>query len=900
MDHTTELWIDALDFQEKGGWKEDTQYVHLMGSGYLIAADEPGVPVEDAVVRVTIPEDGKYRAWVRDRNWLRRHSPGTFNLVVNGENNGRILGAMPSDSWLWEIAGDFDLRKGECSIALHDLTGYFGRCAAILLTTDRDYVPPREVERFHRERARIKGLNTGITFGGDYDVFVVGGGPAGFPAAVASAREGARTLLIQDRQMLGGNGSSEVGVPFEGASSRYFYSRESGIAEELHRLRDRNPSFVGDWTGAMEEIAAAEQNLTVICDMHVIDVEKSGETAVTGVKALNIRTLERSRYTGRIFIDCTGDAWLGYYAGAKYRCGREAKYEHGESIAPEIADTITMSGCIKSGNRTEFFDTGKPVEYHAPDWVPRLPESELEFGRVIKGIRMHWWLEIPGDYDDMWDGEESRDALLLVILGFYDHMKNAWDKRDTAANYTLHLASVINGRRESRRLIGDYVLTQDDCTSGRDFDDAIAYSGWALDVHHPKGIYSGSEGPLYCATGVNRPKVPYRCTYSKNIDNLFFCGRNVSATHIALGTLRVQKTIMIVSQAVGTAAAMCIRLNESPRGIYLRHMRELQQLLIKNDLYIPGVKNEDPDDPCLTASVTASSVSKVETMKTRQGSEGELWPLDVPRCAMLGVDNKKGDLQQLCVKLHSAHPEPFPVRLYACTLGDDVDTTAEPGETFSSVTRVPPGESWVAFPIHIPIAPDENAARCYIRLWIEPTEGISWRSMKNLSFYHSTGIFRDGKWQMTVSTGLCAAPKEPKKIPADCSPMNVINGISRIVDAEHYEWVSDPARPMPQWIELCFQKSARISTVSVVFDTDLSDPSTAKEIKIPEVPVCVKDYNVELLIDGTWRRIAEVKDNFMRRRLHSFAPVTTDGIRVTVLSTCGDPSARIMEIRAWL
>ena len=177
----TKIWIDALDFETKGGWKEDTQYVHLMGSGYLIAADIPGVPVEDATIKVQIPQKDTYRIWTRDRNWFRPHNPGTFNLLVNGENNGKVLGAMPSDAWVWEIAGDFQLEAGEVELALHDLTGYFGRCASILITNDFDYTPSREIERIHKDRARIKGLQYAVQNGGHYDVIVAGGGPGRIP-----------------------------------------------------------------------------------------------------------------------------------------------------------------------------------------------------------------------------------------------------------------------------------------------------------------------------------------------------------------------------------------------------------------------------------------------------------------------------------------------------------------------------------------------------------------------------------------------------------------------------------------------------------------------------------------------------------------------------------------------
>ncbi len=899
MNQNFELWIDATDFTSVGGWKTDTQYVHLMGAPYLIAAGEPGVPVADATVEITVPENGNYRVWVRDRNWMRQYSPGQFTLLVNGEDCGKRLGAMPSDRWAWEIAGDFELSRGEATVTLRDLTGYFARCSSILLTTDMDYVPSPELGRIYAERTRIRGLSDEVMDGGDFDVIVAGGGPGGVPAALASAREGLKVLLIQDRSILGGNGSSEVGITFDGAAKKKLFNRETGIAEEIRRLRDRVPAYSGDWTAAMEQLVAEEPNITLIRDTRVSDVTMDGNT-IKSVTAMNILTLAKSRYTAKLFIDCTGDAWLGYYAGAKYRFGREAAYQHGETLAPALADTQTMSGCIKSGNRPFFFDTGAPVEYHAPEWVPRLPESDEEFGRRVGGARMHWWMEIPNTYDDMWDGEEARDALLLVSLGFYDHIKNHWSGKDRVKNYKMDMISVMNGRRESRRLIGDYILTQEDCLNGRHFDDSVSYTGWALDVHHPDGIYSGKEGPLYCAVSVSA-EVPYRCLYSKNIENLLFAGRNVSVTHIALGTVRVQNTIATLGQAVGTAAALCIKHGEMPRGIYQRHMRELQQLLIKNDQFIPNVKNEDAGDPCLTATASASSFSKTEIMRIEHGTEGELIPLDTALMLFRPVISKE-PINEVYVKLHSTNAEPTTVTLHAWEEGHDIDTFANPGERVTGQGVVPPmGESWVKIPLHLELDQHKYLDKSYIRVWIDPVDGISWRSMKDLSFYYLSGK-RDenGKWKTKGSSGFRFATKEPIERLADCSPANVVNGWSRILDADRYEWVSDPTEQLPQWIALNFKTPTEINSVSVVFNTDLTDPATCWTSKIPEVPCCVKDYDVEIFDGSDWKTVASVSENFMRKRTHTFETTVVEKVRVTVRATWGDPSARVQEIRASL
>ena len=860
MQKTSEIWIDALDFKNKGGWKEDTQFVHLMGSGYLLAAGEPGVPVADAEVTVSVPEKANYRIWVRDRNWMRSHSPGKFAVLVDGKDNGKAMGAMPSDRWVWEIAGDYELEAGEHTLSLHDLTGYFGRCAAILLTTDLDYVPSPEKERMYSERARIKGMDTAVKFGGDYDIIVAGGGPGGVPAAIAAARMGAKVLLLHNRPMLGGNASTEIGITMDGATVAHVYGRETGIVEEIRRLRDRDTSNVGDWTRAMETLVAAEENITVLYHMHVCGAEMEGNT-IKGVTALNIRTMEKSRYTGKLFIDCTGDAWLGYFAGAKYRYGREAMYEHGESMAPEIADTLTMSGALKAGNLSYFCDTGAEVEYHAPEWVPSLGKTEEEFSRIINGngTKLHFWLETPNDYDDVWDGEEARDTLMVIALGYYDFLKNVWSHRDRVKNIKMDFMSPDSGRRESRRLVGDYILTQDDCESGRTFDDIVSYTGWMLDIHHPEGAYSGKKGTMYCARHIPKAKVPYRCLYSQNIDNLFMAGRNVSGTHIAIGTLRVESTIATLGQAVGTAAVLCLKYGVNPRGIYENHIRELQQLLIKNDQYIPGVKNEDAGDPCRTAKATASSVCTTELFETMQGIPGELLPLDVSRCTIFNVSRKDDDIKQFWVKLHSANTEPTEVTLHACTEGVSLDTAHEPGETMTATAVVPPmGETWVKFPVSVDLGVDELMDRCFVRVWLDEAEGISLRSVEKLSFYYLLGKRNEkGKWTMQAEKSFRISIEKPVEELANCAPENVINGWSRIVDAQDYEWVSDPAQELPQWIELEFAAPTKIDTVSVVFNTDLSNPGTCWNVRRPEVPVCVKDYEVDVFDGSTWHKVAQ-------------------------------------------
>jgi len=546
------------------------------------------------------------------------------------------------------------------------------------------------------------------------------------------------------------------------------------------------------------------------------------------------------------------------------------------------------------------------VEYHAPAWVPELPKNDEAFGRRIPGDggHMHWWLEVPNVYDDMYDGEQARDALLMALLGYYDHIKNDWSEKEKAKYVLFRFASVFIGRRESRRLIGDYVMTQEDCFRTKPFADAVAYTGWHMDVHHPEGLYSGKKCPMYCAFHVPMPTVPFRCLYSANIDNLLFAGRNISVSHVALGTARVENTIATFGQAVGTAAAMCVKLKESPRGIYQRHMKALQQQLLRDDQYIPGVPNEDTNDLCRGAAVTASSVKTNEPFQFLQGIDGKWLPLDEERGMIFCLEDVRNGVDALYVRLRSDNAKPTPVTMRAFVQGHSSASFYEEEAAFAATALVPPaGEHWVKVPIGISYEENELFNRCFVRVWLEKAEGISWQTAKNRSFFEQAGVRKpDGRWVLTPNWSFRCTNIPPVEELADCGAHNVINGFSRIVDATHYEWVSDPAQQLPQWIEVDFKKQAPMNSVSVVFDTDLTNPGTCwhKESKGPGVPCCVKDYAVEVFDGTAWIPVAKVQGNFMRKRTHAFETVNAEKLRITVNETWGDPSARIMEVRASL
>lgn len=908
------LWVDTEDFDQYGGWTLDTQYVHLMGSAYLIAAGI-GQPVEDAVTEVKVSDAGRYHVWVRARNWLQKHSPGRFQVKINGQALDKELGAASSDHWLWQEADSVELQVGVATLALHDLTGYYGRCDAIILTTDASYRPPasgwdsiptktypKQIHPVQKERARLTGESLEPHHVGDFDVVVVGGGPAGGPAAIAAARMGLKTALIHDRPVLGGNGSDELGVGFNGASAHHRNARETGIIEELGRLRAsyRTPNHIDQptgqwgpgWSGAYRTLCEGEPNLTLFLNTRVFDVEMASPQRIKRAVAIDTLRGNITTYGGRQFIDCTGDGWIGVFAGAELRFGREARSEFDESRAPEEPDNITMSGCLMSrccGYVAS--DTGKPAPYTPPVWAPKFTDPNT-FGRKIRSIsRGNWWLEHPGTIDDMGNGERARDELIRITFGYWDYVKNNSLRRAEATNYALSLVPIHVGRREGCRLVGDYILTQNDAQSGRIFPDRVAYGGWSLDVHHPQGIYSGAEGPFDYNDRVPIHTIPYRCLYSKNIENLFCPGRNMSVTHVALGTVRVQSTLATCGQAAGTAAAMCLQRDLTPRQLSQQAISDLQQQLLKDDQSIPEITNQDPADLARRATATASSEMTHSHFRREKVHVTDVFELTTTRCMSFPTP-PESRVDSVFVYLASHHPKPVSLTmgLRQGATGDDFSMAKD---LATATATVPPGKrSWVRFDFN------QEITAPFAWVWLPRQLGTHWTLMSHAprGSHRAYGLKSEGGVQVANGAQYMTLYTEPLTGDQDKHWAKYVNnGSIRLTNEAMNMWASDPEASLPQWIELTWDKPVTINTVYLTFDTDLNH----RWHDTPRVPQCVRDYEIIAQVDGRWRVVASEEENFQRRRTHRFPAVTTNRLRVNVDATNGDASARIYEIRAY-
>ncbi|MDD2599706.1 MAG: FAD-dependent oxidoreductase [Kiritimatiellae bacterium] len=884
------LWVEAEDFDDYGAWKLDTQFVHKMGSAYLLAVGV-GEPIPDASAKINVPHSGKYRVWVRALDWLPEFSPGKFTIEVNGFRSAKILGASKREKWGWESAGELQLNTGENSFVLKDMSGAFGRCDAIILTTDLAYLPPEDHDATQKERARLTGVSFEVDEGGKFDVIVVGAGAAGCSAAISAARMGAKTALIQDRPVLGGNSSIELGVGTDGASVSKANARETGIVEEGNLIRVKKGQH--KMSAAYQELAAAEPNLTVFFNTRVINAEKNNGNSISAVIAVNTLTLKHKRFAGKLFVDCTGDGWVGYYAGAEYRFGREASREFDEAAAPEKADSITMSGCLMGdlalGYRAQ--DAGRPVDYNAPPWAVKLLPPE-EFHRHPRSfVSGQWWLEHPGSFNDLEDPERCRDELIRISFAYWEWIKKHSSFKEAARNYAMTYVPYIDARRETRRLVGDYIMTQQDAEAGVMFPDRIGYGGWSLDVHNPKGIHSGKEGPYEFDGRVPLYSIPFRSLYSVNIDNLLFAGRHVSVTHIALGTVRVQATLSVLGQAAGTAAAMCSQRDITPRTITQRYITDLQQQLLRDDCYIPELKNEDHADLARTAKLTASSVCAYDVFdkSSYQSDTSTRHPLNMNRAVMFrrGIDENIGEFYAL---LENVTDQAIKVKAHLRGSAENKDYSAKEDLAVAETTLTP-GRKYVKFSFNKPVKEP------FIWFLIPGTPGVEWELKKSPRIEGSRAYSGSlvGPWTAVPSQQYAAYLKPGIHIEENYIPASVIDGVARIVGNQKHCWVSDPEKPLPQWIELDFGKATELSSVRLTFDTELNS-------RFPPAPVpkeCVRDYRVSILKNNTWVDVAVVKGNFMRHCVHNFDATKVSKLRLTVEATNGHPSARVFEIRAY-
>ena len=571
--------METESFTNKGGWVVDQQFMDLMGSPYLLAHGL-GNPVSDASTEVSFPEKGEYYVYVRTFNWTspwyKGAGPGKFTLYVGNKRLASPLGCEGS-SWEWQAAGKVSVSNLKTVVRLHDLTGFDGRCDAIYFTTDKNDVPPSDLESLTSFRRKVLGIPDVAPKAGNYDLVVVGAGIAGISAAVSAARLGCKVALINDRPVIGGNNSSEIRVHMGGRLEAGPYKNLGNLQKEFTPLKGGNAQPASNYEDEKKmNWIKNEKNVDLFLNYRVMKVTMDGNR-IASVTAQHIEQGTELSFTAPVFSDCTGDGTVGALAGADFRMGREGKNDFNESIAPDEADKLTMGSSVQWYSE----DNKKPCGFPEFEYGVKFNDQNAE--KVMMG---EWTWETGMNYNQITDFERIRDYGMLVVYSNWSFLKNHMKENTQYRNRKLGWVAYVAGKRESRRLMGDYILKQDDIDKNVQHEDASFTTTWSIDLHwqdpvNEKNFPGNAFKAVTNHNVIHHYAVPYRCLYSRNVDNLFMAGRNISVTHVALGTVRVMRTTGMMGEVVGMAASICKDHATTPRGVYHHYLPELKELMKK-------------------------------------------------------------------------------------------------------------------------------------------------------------------------------------------------------------------------------------------------------------------------------------------------------------------------------
>ncbi|MEM9176282.1 MAG: FAD-dependent oxidoreductase [Myxococcota bacterium] len=585
------ILIEAEDFADYGGWVLDSQFEQQMGSPYLMAHGA-GRPVADARTTITVEEAGTYHLWVRAKDWVPEHHPGRFEVRVDGQTVGMEFGANGED-WSWEAAGEVALPGGEVELALHDLTGFNGRCDALYFGPADD-APPNAVDETSRAwRRRLRGLPDAPVDAGAWDVVVVGGGIAGCAAALAAARLGQSVAFIQDRPVLGGNASNEIGLSPRGS--------QGALLKEFAARKEDGDLMAFD-------LLAAEPTCEVFLEHRVIRAERTNRR-VTAIETVQPRGGAEKRFRAKVFIDASGTAILARLTGAETMFGRESKDAFGEDLAPEQADHMHHGNTLffrtrnadeprpfpevpwatevarkfanLSGQLVEFgTENGRGPRVDMDDSVPKV--LGFAFDRPCYTIpATHFW-EYGQWLDPYADAEHIRDYLLRSLIGTFSNVKKA--DPESFGDLEFEWLAFVPGQGEFHRYRGDYVLTESDIRDHRVFEDAVVANDGAFCIHCAfdegeteydfrikEWIWDERDHKAYV--------IPFRCLYSKDLDNVLAAGKHISISHVAGSNVKFMGNGAQHGIAAAGAAALCNKYEATPRELYQTHLRELRRLV---------------------------------------------------------------------------------------------------------------------------------------------------------------------------------------------------------------------------------------------------------------------------------------------------------------------------------
>ena len=470
------------------------------------------------------------------------------------------------------------------------------------------------------------------------DLCVVGGGISGMLAAISAAREGLDVVLMHERPVLGGNASSEIRMWICGAKGEN--NRETGILEEIAlESLYRNPTkSYAIWDTILYDFVKREKNITLLLNCTCMDATTqkgsfayNRDTRISSVTGYQMTTQSFYEVTAKFFCDSSGDSILAPLCGANFRIGREANYEFDEDTTRTEADNMTMGmSCLIQGR-----ETTRKVPFTAPKWSTPLTEKDFENRTpdLYDETENFWYLELGGDRNTIEDTETLRDELISLAVGTWDYVKNSGNYN--SQNWDLDFLGFLPGKRESRRMCGEYIVTQKDICSNTVFKDEVAFGGWPVDDHYPGGFYHSGVPNTDIPTS-SPYSIPYRALYSENVENLFFAGRNISMTHIAMSSMRVMATCGLMGEAVGKAAYIACKKGILPHDVYLKEMETLQNLLLYEDCFLPS-KTREISSLCKNATLNID----IDIIRNGQDRAHSIYNTTEENCSYLATNNQE-------------------------------------------------------------------------------------------------------------------------------------------------------------------------------------------------------------------------------------------------------------------